>query len=116
MVFDIKWKGASHKSYTFTAYPDGQQFNPISGVYIFCKSLPSGNWEALYVGETQSFHDRLNIGIGSHDGYARAKKIGMTHIAAMVVSGDTQRLSVETDLRHGLNPSANAQGVMGRYR
>lgn len=116
MVFDITWKGASHKSYTFTAYPDGQQFNPVSGVYIFCRPLSSGNWEALYVGETQSLYDRLNVGISGHDGYARAKKLGMTHIAAMSVVGDTNRLGVETDLRHGLKPSANAQGVSSGVR
>jgi hypothetical protein len=54
----------------------------------------------------------LNTGIGSHDGYSRAYRLGMTHIAALVVTGDTERLRIETDLRHGLSPSANAQGVL----
>ena len=114
MAFDITWSGASGRKYTFTAYPDKQFFYAVSGVYILCRLLASGNWEALYVGETQSLHERLNTGIANHDGYARAKKLGMTHIAAMTIAGDTQRLRVETDLRHGLNPSANAQGVSGR--
>jgi hypothetical protein len=35
----------------------------------------------------------------------------MTHIGALVVAGDTQRIRVETDLRHSLNPSCNRQSV-----
>lgn len=116
MAFDIYWRGASGKSYTFETFPEGTSFNAISGVYIFCRPLSSGNWEALYVGETQSLYQRLNVGISSHDGYIRAKRLGMTHIAVLVVHGDTERLRIETDLRHGLNPSANAQSVLGGYR
>ena len=116
MAFNITWRGASGQSYTFETYLDKTGFNAVSGVYIFCRQLISGNWEALYVGETQSFKQRLNTGIGSHDGYARAKRLGMTHIAALKVAGDTERLRIETDLRHGLNPSANAQNVLGGYR
>lgn len=113
MAFNIAWRGASGQSYTFEAYPVGTQFNPISGVYILCRQIASVNWEALYVGETQSFKQRLNTGINTHDGYARASRLGMTHIAALVVAGDTERLRIETDLRHGLNPSANAQKALG---
>jgi hypothetical protein len=40
----------------------------------------------------------------------------MTHIAALVVAGDAERLRIETDLRHGLNPSANAQNALGGFR
>lgn len=116
MAFNITWCGASGQSYIFETYPVGAQFNPVSGVYIFCRQVISGNWEALYVGETQSLKQRLNTGIGSHDGYARASRLGMTHIAALVVAGDAERLRIETDLRHGLSPSANAQNALGGFR
>jgi len=116
MTLSITWRGASGKSYTFETYPDGTQFNAISGVYIFCRKLASGSWESLYVGETQSLKQRLNTGIGSHDGYARASRLGMTHIAALIVAGDAERLRIETDLRHGLNPTANAQNALGGFR
>lgn len=116
MSLSVTWRGASGQSHTFETYPVGTQFNPISGVYIFCRQVASGNWEALYVGETQSLKQRLNTGIGSHDGYARASRLGMTHIAALVVAGDAERLRIETDLRHGLKPSANAQTILGGFR
>jgi hypothetical protein len=107
----ITWTGKSGAKYTFHCYPDGQEFNPVSGVYIMCRVVPFAGWEALYVGEAQSLKDRLNAGISNHDGYRRAKSAGMTHIAALVVVGDAERVRVETDLRHGLNPSCNAQGI-----
>jgi hypothetical protein len=109
--FTITWRGKSGTSYTFDCFPGNQAFNPVSGVYILCRNIPGGGWEALYVGETGSFKDRLNVGQSLHDGYQRAKAAGATHIAAMLVSGDTERLRIETDLRHGLNPSCNAQNA-----
>ena len=111
MAEQIKPRGVSGQDYAFSIYPDGQAFNPVSGVYLFCKRLVTGSYEVLYVGETKSFQERLGTPITGHDGYVRARKLGMTHIAAMTVVGDAERLRIETDLRHGLNPSANAQGV-----
>jgi hypothetical protein len=111
MAFNVKWLGASRRPYEFTVYPDGQPFNPVSAVYIFCRPAPGGLWEALYVGETDSLQRRLNHGIANHDGYWRAKRLGMTHIAALSVAGDAERLRIETDLRHGLSPVANVQGA-----
>ena len=116
MQFTITWRGASGQSYTFETYPVGTVFNPVSGVYIFCRQGASGTWEALYVGETHSFEQRLNTGISSHDGYARASRLGMTHIAVLVVPVDAERSRIETDLRHGLNPPANAQNALGGLR
>lgn len=116
MAFNITWRGASGQSYTFETHPVGTQFKPVSGVYIFCRQVTTVSWEALYVGETQSLKQRLNTGVSSHDGYLRASRLGMTHIAAVVVAGNTERLRIETDLRHGLNPSANAQNAVGVFR
>lgn len=117
MANTATFTGASRREYEFYVFQDGTDFNDVSGVYVFCRLTIFGSWEALYVGEAQSLKQRLNAGIGGHDGYKRAKSRGMTHIAAIAVSGDAERLRVETDLRHGLNPSCNAQGVnaLGRY-
>lgn len=107
----VNWNGASGTRYTFELHLDGTMFNPVSGVYIFARQVSIGSFEALYVGEASSLKQRLNDGISNHDGYARAKRLGATHIAAMVVHGDAERLRVETDLRHGLDPAANRQSV-----
>lgn len=108
------WTGRSGTSYEFYVHPIGTEFLPISGVYIFCRqvtaTLLGGTYEALYVGEAQSLFDRLNSGVGNHDGFKRASREGMTHIAAMRCSS-AERLWVETDLRHGLDPICNRQSV-----
>lgn len=110
----VTWRGASGNSYDFEIYPDGQTFNPVSAVYTFCRNISPDSWQAIYVGETGSLRQRLNMGISAHEGYARAKQLSMTHIGVMLVHGDGERLRVETDLRNGLLPAANAQGVSGR--
>lgn len=112
MAQTISPQGVSGQKYAFTVYADNQQFKAVPAVYLLCKRLISGSYEVLYVGETQSLKDRFTP---NHDGYVRAIKAGMTHIAVRSVLGDKDRLRVETDLRHGLNPSCNAQGV-GTFR
>lgn len=111
----VWWDGRSGARYTFELHPIGTEFNPLPGVYVFAKlvPLPSGAnfFEALYVGETESFVDRLNSGAINHDGYKRALASKATHVAALICKDRTERLRVETDLRHGLNPVCNAQPV-----
>jgi hypothetical protein len=107
----VTWTGASRLQYKFAVFPVGTLFNRVSGVYIACKQTFFAEFEALYVGETKSFYDRLNAGAETHDGLRRAAQNGMTHIGAIVILGDAERLRVETDLRHGLNPLCNAQGT-----
>ncbi|ABC91693.1 hypothetical protein RHE_CH02926 [Rhizobium etli CFN 42] len=111
MVTKVVWSGKSGVQYTFEVYPVGQQFNPVSAVYIFCKLVGVGLYEALYVGEAQSLVDRINTGLMNHDGYKRASRLGANFVGVMAANGDAYRLSVETDLRHGLDPVCNRQRV-----
>lgn len=107
----VQWNGQSGTQYKFEVYPIGQEFKPLSGVYVFCRPGKPGFLEALYVGETQSFYDRLNTGLRNHDGFKSAQRAGATHVAVMQVANAPQRLRIETDLRHGLNPVCNRQGI-----
>lgn len=109
MVLKVTWPGKAGKQYTFDTYPIGTEFNPVLGVYIACKCTGGVNWNAFYVGETQSFHDRLNTGLEHHDGLKCARRNGATHLGVMIVHGDANRLRVETELRHVLNPVCNRQ-------
>ena len=108
MAQEVYPQGASGQKYAFTLYSATQNFNPVPAVYLLCRLHRGGPLEVLYVGETQSLKQRL---IPAHDGYMRAIKADMTHIAAMSVVNHKDRLRIETDLRHGLNPSCNAQGL-----
>lgn len=112
MATIVTWPGASGIKYDTEVYPLRTKFNPVSGVYIVCKpSATAGRWIALYVGEAKSLYDRLNAGVTTHDGLKRATARGATHIAVMRTNSDAQRLRIETDLRHGLKPPCNAQGI-----
>lgn len=109
----VKWTGASGWSYEFGVFDLFTPFKPAAGVYILCRALQIGigtHLEALYVGEAQSLEDRLNTNRASHDGFQRALKMGATTICARLVpDGAAERLRIETDLRHALNPSCNAE-------
>jgi hypothetical protein len=107
----VTWTGKSGTAYEFEIYELGQIFNPVSGVYIFCRPLGLMAYTALYVGEAQSLYDRLNAGRSNHDGLKRAAGAGATHVAVMRTYDESYRLSVETDLRHGLDPECNRQGI-----
>lgn len=113
MAVVVTWPGKSGKKYETEVFPVGTQFNPVSGVYILCKPSATfpNRWDALYVGETQSLYDRLNANASAHDGHKRASRSGATHIAVVRASGNAERLRIETDLRHGLNPPCNKQPV-----
>lgn len=102
--------GASGSTYSLELYPIGAQFNKVSGVYVFVKAATNGKWDALYVGEAGDLNQRLNTALKFHQTWPRIQATGGTHVAAMAVTGGVQeRLRVETDLRHGLNPPLNLQ-------
>lgn len=107
----VRWYGQSGLEYLFELFPVGTTFNPVSAIYIFCSRVSPTNWTALYVGESESLHDRLNTGITQHSGFKRATLRGATHIAVMRTYDKSERLRIETDLRHGLKPVCNLQGT-----
>jgi len=109
MVTNVTWTGKSGKNYKFELHPLDTEFKPVSGVYVFARPIGRTSAEALYVGQTQSFYDRLNAGIHDNDGFERASRAGATHIGVMRVGYPTERLRIETDLRHGLCPRCNTQ-------
>lgn len=107
----VTWTGKSGIKYQLYLHPLSTEFKPLGGVYIFCRPGQPGFMEAVYVGQTQSFFDRLNANPMNHDGYKRARLEKATHVAVLVEANATLRLRIETDLRHGLDPICNVQNV-----
>ena len=104
--------GVSGVRHEFQAYPVGTHFLPNPGVYAFCWHAPNGQWNTLYIGETDSFYRRLTAELTAHHQYERATTLGLSHIAVLHVPGDRgERLSIETDLRHALSPPCNDQPI-----
>jgi hypothetical protein len=110
----VAWTGGRTGA-TYETYNDpiGSIYIARPGVYIFCKTFYSGllsGWYAIYVGETDDFQRRLTNELSSHHRWDCIRTAGATHICSLhVPHGQAERLRIETDLRHGLNPPCNRQ-------
>ena len=80
--------------YEFTIYQHGTSWNDVVGVYIFCGVNPQNQWVALYVGQTDSFRNR----IPSHEQWTPALRLGATHVHARVVPQAATRDAIEQEL------------------
>ncbi len=109
---NVTWKGISGTSYSTDLCQYGRTFYKNPGVYIFCRptvGLPN-NWDAIYVGETEDFDNRLNVNLANHHQWPNIKVKGATNVCCLhVPSGRSRRLAIETDLRVALNPPCNRQ-------
>ncbi len=108
-VNSVTWPLPDDSTVEFELHPIGTTFNPVGGVYIFCRTAGDGQWNPVYVGETGDFNERLNTGLQSHQAWPCIKRNGGTHICVRVVSGAAARLDLETKLRQSLNPPCNKQ-------
>ena len=112
MTFPINWPGLGGRFYQFETVPIGTAFNEVPGVYIFCKPASNGNWDAVYVGETDNFNERLNTALKSHQSWPSCARVGATHLSVLIIDGGKlARCALETELRHSLNPPCNRQAA-----
>lgn len=112
MSTTIKLNGLYGRAYDFNLHPlHGTVFNRVPGVYVAMRSAAFGEIWPLYVGESDDLYRRLISDRMAHEGLNRAIMRGATHIAAKVIRDRTARLSLETELRHSLNPPCNMQGL-----
>ena len=94
----------------FEVYKPDTEWNDVGGVYIFTAQQPAGLeddiWRALYVGETESFKNRL---LANHEKWPAAVELGATHIHTLVEQGPIKRTLVEALLIQELKPPLNTQ-------
>lgn len=92
-------------SYEFGIYQHGTSWNDVAGVYIFCGVSPQNQWVALYVGQTDSFHNRIPL----HEQWSPAVRLGATHVHARVVAQAAMRDMIEQELIQAFQPRLNVQ-------
>ena len=93
-------------TYSFSIFDmDGTTWNEVSGIYIF-SGIQNNFWYAKYVGVAESFKNRLGP---SHEQWAAARRMGATHVHAMVVRQAATRLLIERELIQKLQPPLNTQ-------
>jgi hypothetical protein len=96
---------ATWLSYEFTVYPPATQWNNVAGIYIFSGMNQQRYWVPYYVGQCDSFADR----IPSHEQWDTAQSLGATHVHAMVVPQAADRNRIERALIQAYEPRLNAQ-------
>lgn len=100
----VIWIGADGTKYAYTVFNPHGQWNAVPGNYIFAKHSHNG-WHAIYIGETESFLGRLT---GSHEKWAEAARLGMTHIHAHTSnSAKIVRVTEERNLILNYHPPLN---------
>ena len=93
-------------SHTFTVYQhDGTEWHSVAGIYIFAGLNQANRWVALYIGQCDSFADR----IPSHERWAEAARLGATRVHAMVVPQAANRDTIEAELIQTFQPRLNDQ-------
>ena len=102
----VTWYGSSGAAYQYGVYPLNTNWNDVPGNYIFTKWTANG-WSPLYVGETDSFSNRLGS-LGSHHAHGCATRNGMTHIHARTnMGGVARRRAEEADIIRRYTPTCN---------
>jgi len=95
-----QWAGV-----TFNVYRHAGEWNDVGGVYIFCGLNSSGQWVPIYIGQTDSFRNR----IPRHEQWIPAVQLGATHVHALVVQQAAEQEQLERLLIATFRPPLNTQ-------
>jgi len=94
MANECKWRGTSGKEYMYGIYSIDGTWNDVPGNYIFARETKPHTWEAIYIGETESFKER----IPNHNELPCVRRNGGIHVHAHVNRDSQARLAEEKDL------------------
>ena len=94
----INATGASGAVYTFVLWPLNSQFPASGGVYLILKQNI-----VLYVGQTGDLSERFD----SHHKKPCWRRHQADRMAVLCVTGENDRLRIETDLIRSYNPVCN---------
>ena len=93
-------------AYEFNVYPaTGVTWGEAPGVFIFAGRTTENQWQAFYVGETDSFRRR----VPGHEQWKPAARLGATHIHARVVKQTPAREGIVRALIQAFQPPLNIE-------
>ena len=103
---EVYWTGKSGTKYGYWILDLNASFKSEPGNYIFAKKEASGNWAAVYIGETDDFKKRMS----NHEKRPCAIRNGATHNHAHTSSaGEKVRRAEEKDLIDNYDPPCNKE-------
>ena len=100
----VKWKSKDKTELEFKPVLQTANWNEVGGLYLFA-NLNNSQWFIHYAGQTNNFKNR----IPNHDRWSEAKKLGATHVLAVVLESQAKRDKYEQELIQELQPSLNTQ-------
>jgi hypothetical protein len=89
--------------YTFHVYSKETTWNDVPGVYMFSSINERGRWVPCYIGQCDSFADR----IPDHERWEDAQTFGATHVLATKVDRQAARDALEQQAIADLQPPLN---------
>ena len=72
------WPLGNGETLDFNVYDTNTTWNDVAGIYIFCGISQQNKWVPIYIGQTDSFCNR----IPQHEQWTPASELGATHIHA----------------------------------
>jgi excinuclease UvrABC nuclease subunit len=105
MTNAINWQSPNGQNLEFGIYQYLGQWNPVAGVYMFCRQELNGSYTPLYIGQAQSFQDRLS----RHEQWNPAVQKGASVVLAAVVPLQANRDLFERQLIQQYQPPLNQQ-------
>ena len=94
----------SWRNYKFEVNDPARRWDDVEGVYIFAKLDAERRWEAIYIGQAESFRNRFS----SHERWEDAEYRGVTHIHTRTERNYMQRCRVEEELIEYYQPPLNS--------
>ena len=98
-------KSVTWSTHEFNIYTTNTTWNDVAGIYIFTMVNKDNFWIPLYIGQADSFKNRLS----DHNKWDAAKRLGMTHVHAKSVGKQTDRDAIEKELIKKYQPTLNTQ-------
>jgi hypothetical protein len=99
------WTGQSGQKYRYTVYMFGTAFGPGPANFIFARETRPGQYQAVYVGQTQDLSEPFDDPVAT----ACLKQSRVTHIHVRHSdSREEVRRAERSDLISAVNPPCNA--------
>lgn len=95
---------ATWKNHVFSVHLHSASWSEAGGIYIFCGVNSQNHWVPLYIGQADSFRNR----IPSHEQWTPAVRLGATHVHAKAVP-EAMLDAIERELIATFQPRLNVQ-------
>lgn len=99
----INWNSPAGGAISFEVFNMNGEWNHVSGIYMFCRQESNGSYTPLYIGQAESFRDRLT----NHEQWLPAVHIGASVVLAGLVPTQANRDKYEQQLIQQFQPPLN---------